>query len=294
MKRLGLPLLCSLLLCACTMTPLTESTTPETAEAAQNSVVEEPSPSVTAETALPAGLEAVDLAVLPYDDIQLVYHFSLFSEPVQGYFTMCQDGQWGLMHSDGTEVLPCVFDAPIALCSDQTPRSPAWIAQKDPDDKALREQMQQILTDANEGILCDMAHCGPGHEDFFWLESSQQLCAYIGSLGPSEPTYISPGMQEEYGHIFPTRPATISVQNWGYSLEYDSNASYRYRTEDGTPLNNYEYQQVGFFRDGALLAPARRGSKWVYLDRQGTEVTSPCYDAVYSDFGGYRGWLPRC
>lgn len=290
MKRLGLPLLCSLLLCACTMTPLTESTTPETAEAAQNSVVEEPSPSVTAETALPAGLEAVNLAVLPYDDIQLVYHFSLFSEPVQGYFTMCQDGQWGLMHSDGTEVLPCVFDAPIALCSDQTPRYPAWIAQKDPDDKALREQMQQILTDANEGILCDMAHCGPGYEDFFWLESSQQLCAYIGSLGPSEPTYISPGMQEEYGHIFPTRPATISVQNWGYSLEYDSNASYRYRTEDGTPLNNYEYQQVGFFRDGALLAPARRGSKWVYLDRQGTEVTAPCYDAVYSDFGGYRGW----
>lgn len=290
MKHLGLPLLCSLLLCACTMVPSTASTTPETAEAAQSSAVGEPSTSTTPETALPAGLEAVDLAVLPYDDIQLVYHMSLFSEPVQGYFTMCRDGRWGLMHSDGSEVLPCVFDAPIALCMDQEPRYPAWIAQKDPADEALWAEMQQKLEAANEGTLCDMAHGGPGYEYFFWLESSRQLCAYIGSLGPSVPTYISPGMQEEYGHIFPARPATLSVQNWGYSLEFDNDAPYRYRTEDGTPLNNYEYQQVEFFRDGALLAPARRGSKWVYLDRQGTEVTAPCYDAVYTDPWQYRGW----
>lgn len=290
MKHLGLPLLCSLLLCACTMVPSTASTTPETAEAAQSSAVGEPSTSTTPETALPAGLEAVDLAVLPYDDIQLVYHMSLFSEPVQGYFTMCRDGRWGLMHSDGSEVLPCVFDAPIALCMDQEPRYPAWIAQKDPADEALWAEMQQKLEAANEGTLCDMAHGGPGYEYFFWLESSQQLCAYIGSLGPSVPTYISPGMQEEYGHIFPTRPATLSVKNWGYALKFDNDAPYRYRTADGTPLNNYEYQQVEFFRDGALLAPARRGSKWVYLDRQGTEVTAPCYDAVYTDPWEYRGW----
>lgn len=290
MKRLGLPLLCSLLLCACTAASPSAPTTPETAEAAQPPVADETASPNTPEAALPDGLEAIDLAVLPYDDIQLVYHFSLFSEPVQGYFTMCRDGQWGLMHSDGTEILPCLFDKPIALCSDQEPRYPAWIAQKDPDDKALREQMQQTLAASNEGFLCDMAHCGPGYKDFFWLESSGQLCAYIGSIGPSEPTYISPGTKEEYGHIFPTRPATLSVNNWGYSLEYDSSAPYRYRTEDGTPLNNYEYQQVGFFREGALLAPGRRGTKWIYLDRQGTEVTAPCYDAVYTDPWDSQGW----
>lgn len=290
MKNSALPAALCLLLCACAPALPAASDTPETAVSAPQSDAEETAAPDTPEAALPAGLEAAGTAVLPYDDIRLVYHLSLFSEPVQGYFTMCQDGQWGLMHSDGTEVLPCVFDAPIALCSDGAPRYPAWIARKDPDDPALREQMQQTLAAAEEGLLCDTAHCGPGYEDFFWLESSRQLCAYIGSLGPSTPTYISPGMQAEYGYIFPTRPATLSVQNWGYDLEYDSSAPYRYCTVDGTPLNNYEYQQVGFFRDGALLAPARRGSQWVYLDQQGNEVTAPCYDAVYTDLSGETGW----
>ena len=27
--------------------------------------------------------------------------------PDTDYYTMCRDGKWGLMRSDGTEVLPC-------------------------------------------------------------------------------------------------------------------------------------------------------------------------------------------
>ena len=29
------------------------------------------------------------------------------SYPEVEYYTMCRDGKWGLMRSDGTEVLPC-------------------------------------------------------------------------------------------------------------------------------------------------------------------------------------------
>lgn len=288
MKRLAL--VCALLLALAGCAPAPQQTSPATPEHAAGETAE-PAALVQQSTAvLPDLLQAADLDVLSYDDIRLVYHFSLFSEPVPGYFTMCRDGLWGLMYSDGREILPCVFDAPVALCCDGEPRYPAWIAQMEPKDETVWEQMQKTLAAADEGFLCDMAHCGPGYADFFWLEQEQQLCAYIGSLGPSEPTYISPGMQQAYGDIFPARSGELLVQNWGYALEFDNNAPYRYRTKDGTPLSNYEYQQVGFFRDGALLAPARRGSQWVYLDRQGTEVTAPCYDAVYTDPWGSQGW----
>lgn len=34
-----------------------------------------------------------------------------------GYYTMCMDGKWGLMKSDGTVLLPCISDRPIERCA---------------------------------------------------------------------------------------------------------------------------------------------------------------------------------
>lgn len=34
-----------------------------------------------------------------------------------GYYTMCQDGKWGLMESDGSVLLPCRADNPVRRCA---------------------------------------------------------------------------------------------------------------------------------------------------------------------------------
>ena len=67
--------------------------------------------SETAETAgaaaAPQGLIPTDAPVLDYDNIRLIAYVREFQTyPDTDYYTMCRDGKWGLMRSDGTEVLP--------------------------------------------------------------------------------------------------------------------------------------------------------------------------------------------
>ncbi len=279
MKFRLFPLALCALLCACTpATPPASSAAADTPETAGAAVGEMPAP------ALPDGLQAVELAVLSCDEIRPVYHYAVYAPPVSGYYTMSQDGRWGLMRNDGSVVLACDYDAPIAMCSDGSLQSPAWLVRQDGAGEASLQAAQQYLTALGAGRLCAGDHCGPGYEEYFWLESSRQMCAYIGTLGPSVPTHISPGLQESRGWWFPARPATLVDESWGTDVRYDATAPYRYRSAEGTPLNNYEYQQAELFYDGATLAAARRGSKWVYLDGSGNEVTAPCYDPVYWSF----------
>lgn len=258
--------------------------TADTMETAEASSATSPQGSPFPEEAAvswPEGLQAMDLAVLPYDEIRLVYHFARFAPPLSGYYTVSKEGRWGLIRNDGSEVLPCVFDAPIALCSDTEPLYPSWIARREDGDDDFWTETQQYLTSVGEGRICDGAHCGPGYEMYFWDESCDQMFAYEGSLGPSEPSHISLGMQKERGWWFPTRPGTLVEEPWGQGVQYDEAALYQYRSAEGTPINTYAYDQAELFYDGALLAAARRGDKWLYLDGSGREVTAPSYDPVY-------------
>lgn len=127
MKRLVL--LSALLLGLSACTPALQkpalSDTPETAGTQETAeeASSAPSGSTVPESAvsMPESLQAMDLAVLPYDEIRLVYHFTQFDPPLSGYYTMSQNGRWGLMRNDGSMVLPCEFDQPIAMCSDSAP-----------------------------------------------------------------------------------------------------------------------------------------------------------------------------
>ena len=57
-------------------------------------------------------------AVLDYDEIRLIDYFREYQPyPDTDYYTMCRDGKWGLMRSDGTEVLPCRASEPLFECS---------------------------------------------------------------------------------------------------------------------------------------------------------------------------------
>lgn len=281
MKRLLVPLALALLLCACTPPALDSTATPETAESATYEAATADTAQAGVNVSLPEGLQAVDLAVLPYDDIRLVCRYSVYNEPVSGYYTTCRDGQWGLIRNDGSEVLSCAYERPIAMCSDTAPFYPSWITMQEKADATSREETSRYLTSIGEGRLCDMAHCGPGYERFYWLTDRNQMCAYIGNLGPAMPAHISPRLQEEFGNIFPTQDAVLVSEEWGDVPHCEADVPFRYRRTDGTPLNNYEYQQAQPFLHGALLAVARRGSKWVYLDGLGKEVTAPVYDGVY-------------
>ncbi|WP_268622541.1 hypothetical protein, partial [Escherichia coli] len=57
-------------------------------------------------------------AVLGYDEIRPIDYFREYQPyPDTAYYTMCRDGKWGLMRSDGTEVLPCRASEPLFECS---------------------------------------------------------------------------------------------------------------------------------------------------------------------------------
>ena len=112
--KLWLCVLSALLLAGCTAgTDVPGSVTPtavptpaatETGETAE--VAATPAP--TADAVPPQGLVETGAAVLEYDEIRLLrYSRELQSYPEVEYYTMCKDGKWGLMESDGSVLLPC-------------------------------------------------------------------------------------------------------------------------------------------------------------------------------------------
>ena len=117
MRKVLSPLLSALLLAGCaagadvpTVQPTAAPETPDTAQSSE-----------TAETAgaaaAPQGLIPTDAPVLDYDDIRLIAYVREFQTyPDTDYYTMCRDGKWGLMRSDGTEVLPCRAPYPLFEC----------------------------------------------------------------------------------------------------------------------------------------------------------------------------------
>ena len=236
MKRLVLlsALLLGLSACTPALQKLPLADTPETA-GTQETAEEAPAASSgstvpEAAVSMPESLQAMDLDVLPYEEIRLVYHFTQFDPPLSGYYTMSQNGRWGLMRNDGSMVLPCEFDQPIAMCSDGAPQQPAWLAFKEDADAPFWTSTGQYLTTVGEGRICHGEHCGPGYELYFWDESIFCMFAYIGSLGPGMPTHISPGQQESRGWWFPTRPGTLIQESWGLTVDYDAGAAFRYRS----------------------------------------------------------------
>lgn len=88
--------------------------TPETAATAETA---ESAATPVPTTAPPQGLVPTDADVLDYDDIRLIGYERAFQPyPETDYYTMCKDGLWGLMRSDGTEVLPCRAPQPLFEC----------------------------------------------------------------------------------------------------------------------------------------------------------------------------------
>ena len=149
--------------------------TVETAEAA---------PTPVPAAAAPQGLEPTGAAVLDYDDIRLIdYERAMQTYPETDYYTMCKDGLWGLMRSDGTEVLPCRAPEPLFECDIDEHHWHGYLdglAWKESD--PLEREYNARLKASGDGTLCD-AHDGGGYLGFVDLQDNA-LHIYYGSLGP--------------------------------------------------------------------------------------------------------------
>ena len=248
--------------------------TAETAEAAAT-----PASAVDA----PQGLEPTGAAVLDYDDIRLIDYERAFQPyPETDYYTMCKDGKWGLMRSDGTEVLPCRAPEPLFECDMDMHHwhgyldGIAW-EELDPLEKEYNTQLKA----SGDGLLCD-GHDGGGYLGFVYLQDNT-LHIYYGSLGPGElraPTdddlLLYSGSVDGF---VPTQDGELETE--GDDLfHYLDSEQYIYRNRDNMAANGFIYSAADCFFN-APLAAAQRDGKWVYLDTSGNEVTEPCYDGVY-------------
>lgn len=288
MKKVLSPLLSALLLTGCaagadvpTVQPTAAPETPDTAQSSE-----------TAETAwaaaAPQGLIPTDAPVPDYDDIRLIAYVREFQTyPDTDYYTMCRDGKWGLMRSDGTEVLPCRAPYPLFECGWNAHH---WHGYTDgmtwEEIEPLQEQLNAQLKEAGDGVLCD-AHDGGGYRMFVYLQDAS-VYVYAGSIGPGE--FAAPTDEAlclysgRADGIVPTVSGTTTHESDDW-YNFVSDGVYVYRDKNGTAANDCTYSAADFFFD-APLAPAQRDGRWVYLDTTGREATGLCYDAVY-DFDIY-------
>ena len=254
--------------------------TPETAATAETA---ESAAAPAPTTAPPQGLVPTDADVLDYDDIRLIAYERAFQPyPETDYYTMCKDGLWGLMRSDGTEVLPCRAPEPLFECDIDEHHWHGYLdgltwEESDP----LEREYNARLKASGDGTLCD-AHDGGGYLGFVDLQDNA-LHIYYGSLGPGElraPTdadmLLFSGSSDGF---VPVRDGALEAEGDGW-FNYIGGEQYVYRNRDTTAANEFIYSAADFFFD-APLAPAQRDGKWVYLDTAGNEVTAPCYDGVY-------------
>ena len=282
------PLILAALSCGCThLAPSrpASSASPATAEEAP---VTTATP-VPEESARPAGLEDAGLPVLEYDEIRAI---ARDTDPrlaqMDGYYTICRDGKWGLMRSDGTEVLACQFSGPLSGCASAELR---WHALNEPTMSwdtldALTAQLQQT----GDGEMCSAAHDGNFHYWYYDIDTAR-VQVYSG---------FSHGIVEDLedsdfacGTYLPCRLGTF-VDGQGDPDFYRATdpLTLVYANADGTLLNDQTYEAAGCFYD-QTLAPACQNGKWLYLDLSGQAVTDAVYEPTYGqDETAYASPLP--
>ena len=289
-----LPMAALILFCGCTRAPQSGSSAP--AGTATPSGTAAPSePAETAPPAQPAGLTDAGLPVLDYDEIRAVRQDTApYFMLADGYYTMSRDGLWGLMRSDGTEVLPCRFTVPVTACA----TAGQWHALGDSslnweEYDALTAQLQA----SGDGTMCSGEHDGSTHYWYYDAES-HQVQVDGGLFGGT--VHALDAEDAPYGDYLPCRLGTF-VDGQGDPNYYEAAdpLTLVYANAAGELLNDQTYEAAGCFYDQAL-APACQGGKWLYLDCSGRAVTEAVYDATYGDAKAayasplLNGYAPVC
>lgn len=264
--------------CAGAAFPSGADVPPATAETAESAATPAPT------AAPPQGLVPTGAKVLDYDDIRMIAGYrARQTYPETDYYTMCKDSLWGLMRSDGTEVLPCRAPAPLLECSWDVHHWHRYaddlygMAYTD-----FADQWNARLAATGDGVLCD-GHDGDGYLMFIYAQD-YIVYTYQGSLGPGKIARPTDAELQLYSAsangLLPTLDSIVQEESDGL-VDFCSNGEYAYRYKDSSAVNNSIYSAADFYFD-APLAAAKRDGKWVYLNTDGQEVTDVCYDAVYA------------
>ena len=268
--KLWLCVLSALLLAGCTAgTDVPGSVTPtavptpaatETGETAE--VAATPAPTADA-VQPPQGLVETGAAVLDYDEIRLIDYFREYQPyPDTDYYTMCRDDKWGLMRSDGTEVLPCRASEPLFECSWNAHH---WHGYLDdlfgsPDYEAAYKAASQMLTESGDGRLC-AEHDGGGYRQFVFLQDDKTYL-YSGSMGPGQFITLTDDILRLFSGstngLVPAQSGTTTHESdeW-YNFVGDGLYVYRYRNSGAA--NNFVYTAADCFFDAPLAAAQREG-----------------------------------
>lgn len=283
MRRILLVLLSAALLAGCNAAVPSAATS----EAAQT-----PAPSETP-TVTPA---ATPEPGLPYEEIRTpVCYDSVPARPCEGYFTMEQNGLWGLMRADGTELLPCKAASPVSQCG----AAGHWIwfaslgAEKF-DEYAAR------LEASGDGTLCG-GHGGLSNSFFYNLDApgldrsgvdlTGLYCYRLSEQGqviPMQEIPLADQLWDLYGDLLPVYSAHLEGgagdPAWPGPLVESARGDgapikWWYISRQGYANFTPDLDQAGWFFDEAL-APVETQGHWAYLDREGNLATEAVYDPV--------------
>ena len=279
------------LLAACAAQPAAPAATP-TPAAPTAAPTATPAP-----TAAPEPTPAPEPAgeTLAYDELRLVAVGG--STPfgvMEGYFTVSQNGLWGLIRADGTELLPCRAAAPVANCGNGN----HWMWNVSGMGWEEIDAISAELEEAGEPVLCQ-GH-GAGSTIFFYdLDAPGRdihaldpgaLRVYISSDGPGSIVPVTDELWEHYGDRLPAFTAheegeegdprypgdPVVTENADGSLD-----RYMYISREGNFYFVPNAQMAGFFYE-EQLAPVQMPGGWVYVDRAGHTVTEGFYDPTYA------------
>ena len=192
-----------------------------------------------------------------------------------GYYTMCQDGKWGLMESDGTVLLPCRADNPVRRCASSTLKWHYVVSASSEDWKTYND----TLAAANAGTLCSGEHDGLLLAWTYDIDSGK-VCKSAGMMGDDEPLTDT---DKIYGEYLPCQRCVWADGDGdpGY-YETAEGGGYVFANADGELLNDTVYEDAGCFYD-QNLAPVKLNGKWGYINLQGVLVTDTVYEPVYGN-----------
>lgn len=215
-------------------TPAPTTTPAQTPEAAPTS-----QPDQTTETA--AGeYTAIQLQQQDTRSGQLLAQDGLATD---GYYTMCMDGKWGLMKSDGTVLLPCISDRPIERCANGCLR---WhfLSTSTPMDDAERSGYEAALAAENAGTLCTGEHDGQSYTWTYDINTGR-VCKSAGMMGGAAELNDGDALYGDY------LPCVRSVWTSGNGdPDYYTTAEgggIVFANSDGDLLNGITYASAGCF-----------------------------------------------
>mgnify|MGYP005799891759 FL=1 len=208
---------------------------------------------------------------------------------LEGYFTVSRDGKWGLIRADGTEILPCLAETPVARCLPQghwmwSVPAMGW---EEVDAKTAE------LEAAGEAGIC------PGHGGgmlFFFYDldvpgrnvhalNPGAFRAYYAGDGPGDIVEISDEMWETCGDLLPAFSAHEEGEAGDPVYPGDpvirenedgSVTEYMYISREGWGFDVPNAQMAGFFYD-EQLAPVQMPGGWTYVDRTGRVLSTTDY-----------------